>query len=723
MARSRRLQRVPSTSSNSSSSTSPERGEDDNDSFTLQANDSQSSLGMDISAQDSEDAELRREYEERCRVSPVHRLPAELLISIFSRLSAPKDLQNCLLVSQDWARNSVGLLWHRPAMNRWESVHSVVRSIRKANKFFAYQELVKRLNMSTLASQVSDGTLYGMRDCKRIERLTLTSCTKLTDVSLNPLIDGNRSLLALDVTGLDQLTDLTMMTVANNCLRLQGLNITGCKKISDASISAIAKNCRHLKRLKFNNCTQLTDTSILTVAANSSHLLEIDLYGLQNVEGPAVTALLTSCMHLREVRLAHCGRITDSAFLDIPHNVDMPTVFDALRILDLTDCSELGDKGVERIIQSCPRLRNLILAKCRQITDRSVLAITKLGKNLHYIHLGHCHRITDVSVEALAKACNRIRYIDLACCSNLTDNSVTRLAGLPKLKRIGLVKCAGITDHSIYALAMGEVNKHNKKVHGTSVLERVHLSYCTLLTLDGIHLLLNSCPKLTHLSLTGVQAFLRDELLAFCREAPVEFNEHQRDVFCVFSGNGVERLREFLNERQAAADQARRQAPSEVHSSADEDMEDEDLAMDGDAARHGSSAGDQTPAIEVNVSSQFAPGATPIVPMPGSGSNSLFAQAILDQQMQHSQPPWPSQPIQGPPQHFSSSAPASTSPAAAARPWPVITVPQQQQPQQFPPPQIGGDQHVTGMMGATMLEDLDEADEIFGEDSEVMDRD
>jgi len=33
-------------------------------------------------------------------------------------------------------------------------------------------------------------------------------------------------------------------------------------------------------------------------------------------------------------------------------------------------------------------------------------------------------------------------------------------------------------------------------------------------------MLLNNCPKLTHLSLTGVQAFLRPDLEEFCREAP-----------------------------------------------------------------------------------------------------------------------------------------------------------------------------------------------------------
>ena len=68
------------------------------------------------------------------------------------------------------------------------------------------------------------------------------------------------------------------------------------------------------------------------------------------------------------------------------------------------------------------------------------------------------------------------------------------------------------------------------------------LTFC-----QGIHSLLNHCPRLTHLSLTGVHAFLREDLTAFCREAPPEFTQPQREVFCVFSGEGVSRLREFLN--------------------------------------------------------------------------------------------------------------------------------------------------------------------------------
>lgn len=40
-------------------------------------------------------------------------------------------------------------------------------------------------------------------------------------------------------------------------------------------------------------------------------------------------------------------------------------------------------------------------------------------------------------------------------------------------------------------------------------------------------------------------------MTAFCREAPPEFTPQQREVFCVFSGEGVSKLRDFLNRNSA----------------------------------------------------------------------------------------------------------------------------------------------------------------------------
>lgn len=247
MARARRSVQPPSDSTSVSSSSSPERAidDDDTDFFMAQRNDSQSSIGVASFREMTVSPSLEREF----LVSPISRLPPELLIAVFAKLSSTGDLKNCMLVSKTWARNSVDLLWHRPLCNTWKNLLNVVASVRKTDGFFAYYDLVKRLNLSNLNDQISDGTVQPFVQCKRIERLTLTSCVKLTDHGVIALVSGNRSLLALDITGLDSVTDHTLLTVADNCTRLQGLNITDCLKVTDESLVAVSESCKHLKRV------------------------------------------------------------------------------------------------------------------------------------------------------------------------------------------------------------------------------------------------------------------------------------------------------------------------------------------------------------------------------------------------------------------------------------------------------------------------------------------
>ncbi|BDD60728.1 SCF ubiquitin ligase complex subunit [Monascus purpureus] len=533
ISRSRHAARFSSEApSESSSSSSPDRVCDDDTEIVMgMSNDSQSSVGSNLRDLDVDNVRT---------LAPIARLPPELLISIFSKLSSPSDLLNCMLVCRGWAANCVAILWHRPSCNNWDDLKSVATAVGKPDRLFSYSDLIRRLNLSALTEKVSDGTVVPFTHCKRIERLTLTNCSQLTDKGVSDLVESNHHLQALDVSELDSLTDHTIYTISRNCPRLQGLNITGCIKVTDDSLVVVSEKCRHLKRLKLNGVNQITDRSVLSFAKNCPAILEIDLHECRLITSLSVTSLLMTLRNLRELRLAFCVDINDSAFLRLPPNM----TFDSLRVLDLTACENVRDAAIEHMINSAPRLRNLVLNKCKFITDRSVLAICRLGKNLHYVHLGHCSNISDNAVMQLVKSCNRIRYIDLACCERLTDASVQQLATLPKLRRIGLVKCRSITDRSILALARPKISSHPVSI---SSLERVHLSYCIHLTMDGIHALLNHCPKLTHLSLTGVQAFLRPELTAFCREAPREFTDQQRELFCVFSGEGVSRLREFLN--------------------------------------------------------------------------------------------------------------------------------------------------------------------------------
>ncbi|ETS79701.1 hypothetical protein PFICI_09554 [Pestalotiopsis fici W106-1] len=568
-------------SRSSSSTNSPLPRDNDESDFYAINNDSESSLGVMPNLQDMQ------VNDQEC-LPPAATLPSEILISIFSRLSSPADMFRCMLVSRRWARNVVEMLWHRPTCTSWEKHTQICQTLQLQQPTFAYPEFIKRLNLATLSSEVNDGSVIPLAVCTRVERLTLTNCRELTDIGLKALVQNSPHLLALDISQDDKITEASVFAIADNCPRLQGLNMTNCKRISNESLMRLAESCKYIKRLKLNDCDQLNDDAVMAFAINCPNILEIDLHSCRRIGNEPVTALLAQGQSLRELRLANCELIDDSAFLSLSSN----KIYEHLRILDLTCCTRLTDRAVEKIIDVAPRLRNLVLAKCGNITDAAVYAISRLGKNLHYVHLGHCRHITDDAVKRLVHCCNRIRYIDLGCCQHLTDESVTRLATLPKLKRIGLVRCSNITDESMYALAKANQRARSRRdasgnvvtdYSHSSSLERVHLSYCVNLTLPSIIRLLNACPKLTHLSLTGVTAFLRDDLDAFCRDAPPDFTEHQRQVFCVFSGRGVTGLKDYLNSREEFAQFHPGAAPSRTLAIQDPDtFEDNDGVEDDD---------------------------------------------------------------------------------------------------------------------------------------------
>ncbi|KAL2168874.1 hypothetical protein VTG60DRAFT_6776 [Thermothelomyces hinnuleus] len=565
IATGRRPKRDSRTSSSSSSPAPPDHEESD---FFLAGNDSQSSLGVpnfqDMQVTDDECLPL------------VHRLPNEILIAIFAKLSSSSDLLHVMLTCKRWARNAVDILWHRPSCSTWEKHQIICQTLSLENPYFSYRDFVRRLNLAALADKVNDGSVQPLAECTRVERLTLTGCSNLTDSGIIALVKNNKHLYSLDVslsattnTGgpvfRDHITEASIDAITENCPRLQGLNISGCQRVSNESLVRLAQRCKYLKRLKLNDCTQLQDSAVLAFAENCPNILEIDLQQCRSIGNEPITALFTKGHALRELRLANCELIDDSAFLSLPSN----RKYEHLRILDLSSSMGITDRAIEKIIEVAPRLRNLVLQKCRNLTDAAVYAISRLERNLHFLHLGHCSQITDDGVKRLVSMCTRIRYIDLGCCTNLTDDSVTRLANLPKLKRIGLVKCANITDASVIALANANRRPRMRRdAHGNlipgeysssqSCLERVHLSYCTNLTQTSIIRLLNSCPRLTHLSLTGVQAFLREDLERYSRPAPPEFTDHQRSVFCVFSGQGVVGLRKHFNRFIAAAEESRR---------------------------------------------------------------------------------------------------------------------------------------------------------------------
>lgn len=230
-------------SRSSSSATSPVPPENEESDFFLGANDSQSSLGVP-NFQDMQ-------VDDACW-PPVNRLPNELLISIFAKLSAPSGLYQCMRVSRRWARNAVDMLWHRPACSNWRNHSSICLTLGLEQPFFSYRDFIKRLNLAALADKVNDGSVLPLAVCTRIERLTLTNCRGLTDSGLIALIENSASLSALDISNDKKITERSIHAIAMHCPRLQGLNISGCDAISNESLIALAQSCKYIRRVSLS---------------------------------------------------------------------------------------------------------------------------------------------------------------------------------------------------------------------------------------------------------------------------------------------------------------------------------------------------------------------------------------------------------------------------------------------------------------------------------------
>lgn len=256
--------RPPQDSRSTSSASSPVPPDNEESDFFHGANDSQSSLGVP----NIQDMQVTDEC-----LPPVQRLPNEIQMAIFGKLSSTSDLLHVILTCKRWSRNAVEILWHRPSCSTWKNHESICQTLSLENPYFSYRDFVRRLNLTTLADRLSDGSVMPLAGCKRIERLTLTGCTNLTDSGLIALVTNSSQLYSLDISldpsktdtiQHDHITEASIDAVTENCPRLQGLNISGCQRISSESLARLAQRCKSIKRVGDPCCSAMLRVGMLT---------------------------------------------------------------------------------------------------------------------------------------------------------------------------------------------------------------------------------------------------------------------------------------------------------------------------------------------------------------------------------------------------------------------------------------------------------------------------
>jgi F-box/leucine-rich repeat protein 2/20 len=285
-----------------------------------------------------------------------------------------------------------------------------------------------------------------------------------------------------------------------------------CGKDTYASFTAIKK---WTTSISLANCINVDD-SVLFCLTSGSHgnVLELNLTECTNLSDRGVIMALHSFPRLQSLVLHGCCGLSNAVMHEVSQRCHH------MRQLSLAYLFRVTSDAVERVVQSCTDIQSLDLTMHHCITDNTIWVIARHLPHLQNLVLAYCGNITDRGVSHLAQFCRGLRSLDLSYCRHLTDTSLLVLAGrCAQLSSLQLACCRQVTDAGITVLASA-----------CTGLVSLNLSYCVHLTDSGVSGIALHCPELSIVSLfdckhvtdAGITALalhcihLRDVNLDYC---------------------------------------------------------------------------------------------------------------------------------------------------------------------------------------------------------------
>jgi hypothetical protein len=393
------------------------------------------------------------------------------------------------------------------------------------------------------------------------EGFDLTRCSQLTDSALGHL-DRMTGLKVLHLSHCARISDTGLLGVRSMFAKLQVLCVEGLSLVSDAGLAQFAEKCRHLQVFCVNQCPNVSHETLVPIARQNKFLHTLQLGGT-NVQdealslicaaiqeggcGETLTALDIShcaeltdlgvccvaevCPQLRSLRMAGLSRVSDRGVRAVCANcwglehLDVEDIFllrdDAfwfsasydgrraanenmlvsLKHLNLSDCANLTDRGVEGLAERCRQMDVLVLRGCDKITDTalrhlgdpsiSTASSASMSDTIHSLNLSYSTGITGPGVLALLPSCACLEELDLSGLANFVNDAFVQTMGrsCPTLQKLTLQKCLLLSDAALCSLAEN------------LWLEHLDVTGCHKLTDAGIEVLSEACNGLRSLAL------------------------------------------------------------------------------------------------------------------------------------------------------------------------------------------------------------------------------
>jgi len=265
---------------------------------------------------------------------------------------------------------------------------------------------------------------------------------------------------------------------------VRDLNLRGCVQLREKwSMNGLVESCQNVENFSLEGCL-IDRASVHCFLLQNPRLVHINVSGL-----PAITNAALKIIG------QHCPK---------------------LELLNLTWCQNVDTRGLKRVLEGCPNLKDLRVGEVRGWDDISFALDLHRRNNLERLVLTNCESLSDESLAALIvgkESAEKEPEVDWLTGRYICPPRV--------LKHLDLTKCRSITDEGFRLLA-----------HNLPLLEGLQLSKCTGITELALTEVLPTFPRLTHLDLEELDIVTNEALQAIATSPAASTLRHLSISYC-----------------------------------------------------------------------------------------------------------------------------------------------------------------------------------------------
>ncbi|KAI9055132.1 hypothetical protein LZ554_000097 [Drepanopeziza brunnea f. sp. 'monogermtubi'] len=269
--------------------------------------------------------------------------------------------------------------------------------------------------------------------------------------------------------------------VVKACRNLISANLEGCKNFQRSTLHNLLKNNERLASLTLTGLPAVTNSTCKIIAKSCPSLEMFNVSWCTHMDARGVQTVINGCPKLKDLR---AGELRGFHNLEVAQDI-----FDTnnLERLVLSGCSDITDEALQIILHGKEPDLDIL-------TDIPIVPIRKL----RHLDLSRCSRLTNAGIRTLAHLVPALEGLQLSGCMALTDNALTNvLATIPKLTHLDLEELSELTNSFL--------SEHLAKAPCAPSLEHLSISYCENIGDTGMLPVIRACTSLRRVDMDNTK--------------------------------------------------------------------------------------------------------------------------------------------------------------------------------------------------------------------------